>query len=413
MNAEIIAVGTELLLGHIVNTNACYLSRKLASLGINVYHHNTVGDNPGRLYAALELALLRSDIIFTTGGLGPTVDDITMKVISDVCSRKMIFKKNILKGITVYFKKKGLKATPQDARKQAFIPERALWFKNNVGAAPGVVVDRRGSTIIALPGPPRELEPMFEQKVIPYLQRKGCSSRGIIKTRTIKTIGLVESRVNNKVKDLLKIAGETTVGIYAHLGGVDLKITTKAKNRNTMDKNLAKIEKTIKRRLTEYIYGLDSDTLESVVGRLLVNKGKTLSIAESCTGGLVGDRITNVSGSSRYFKMGVIAYSHIAKQSVLGVSKERLKRFGAVSKETAYEMAKGAQRLSGSDVALGITGVAGPKGGTKTKPVGLVFMSVVKGTRKKTKEYRFTGNRQEIKWQTSCAALDLVRRILI
>ncbi len=412
MNAEIIGIGTEILLGHIVNTNSAYLSRKLASLGINVYYHSTVGDNPARLASLLKLALSRSDIIFTTGGLGPTVDDITLSVITRVCFKNLDFNKDVLKDINSYFKRKGLKTTPQDAVKQAYIPEGAIRFKNTVGTAPGIFLKHWNRIIIALPGPPRELNPMFEKYIMPYLKKKGCAGDWTIKTRTVKTTGLVESLVNKKVKDLLSMSGDITVGIYAHLGEVHLKITAKDKDEKRANKRIKGVEKDIRRRLKDYIYGIDNDTLEEVVGKFLMRKKKTLSIAESCTGGLVANRITNVSGSSLYFKMGITAYSNQAKEKLLSVSRESIRKHGAVSKVVASEMAKGIGNLADTDISLGITGIAGPTGGTKKKPVGLVYISIITGKKRSTKEFRFTGNREEIKYQTSIAALDLIRRSL-
>ncbi len=412
MNAEIIGIGTEILLGHILNTNALYLSRKLASLGINVYYHSTVGDNPARLASLLKLALSRSDIIFTTGGLGSTVDDITLSTIARVCFKHLDFNKHVSKDINSYFKRKGLKKTPEDAVRQAYIPEGAIWFRNTVGTAPGIFLEHWNRVIIALPGPPRELNPMFEKYVMPYLKKKGCAGDWMIKTRTVKTTGLVESLVNKKVKGLLSMSGDITVGIYAHLGEVHLKVTAKDKDEKSIDKRIKAIEKDITRKLKEYIYGADTDTLEGVVGDLLIKKKKTLSTAESCTGGLVANRITNVSGSSKYFKMGITAYSNQAKEKLLSVSKESIKKYGAVSRVTASEMAKGIRNLAGTDISLGITGIAGPTGGTKKKPVGLVYVSIITGKKKSTKEFRFTGNREEIKWQSSIAALDLLRQTL-
>jgi len=411
MNAEIIAVGTEILLGQIVNTNAAYLSRKLAQIGINVYCHSTVGDNYGRLLMALDIGLSRSDIVITTGGLGPTVDDITLSVIAIAAYRKLEKNNELLNDIRKYFLRKGIKSMPKCAERQAYVPVNSTWFKNELGTAPGIFIKHNNKIIIALPGPPRELEPMFEDYVIPHMRKNGYIKDETIITRTIKTTGLVESAVNSKVRDLLLLSGDVTVGIYAHLGEVHLKITAKMR-LNRDKKGLIRIEKEIRKRLSYYIYGVDSDSLEGVVGGLLIKKKKTLSIAESCTGGLVADRITNVSGSSSYFKMGVVAYSNEAKQNLLGVSNESLKKYGAVSAAIAKEMAEGVKKKAGTDVSLGITGIAGPTGGTKKKPVGLVYVSVIVGKKSKVREFRFTGTRQEIKHQTAIAALDMVRRVL-
>jgi len=412
VNSEIIAVGTEILLGQIINSNSAYLSRKLAELGIDVYYHSTVGDNPNRLSQMLSMAISRSDIIFTTGGLGPTVDDITLKTVAQACSKRLLPNKNIIRDIQSYFKKKGLRRTPADAVRQASIPRDAAWFRNTVGTAPGLALKHRNSLIIMLPGPPRELNPMFENYVIPYLKRRKYAESRTLVTRTIRTTGLVESAVNKKMKKFLSISGLVTVGIYAHLGEVHLKISAKAKNPKAAERLIAPIERKIRKILGHYIYGTDKDELEDVIGRLLQKKRKTLSIAESCTGGMVSDKITDVSGSSAYFKMGVISYSNKAKEDLLSVSKETLKRYGAVSRPVALEMAKGVMRLSSSDVSVGITGIAGPTGGSRKKPVGLVYIAIARGKKAKVKECRFTGNRKDIKQQTQIAALDLIRREL-
>lgn len=413
MRAEIISVGTELLLGHIVNTNAAYLSKKLALLGIDLYYQTTIGDNPARLASQLKQAFSRSDIVFTTGGLGPTVDDITLSSICSATFKELTFNKEIERCIARHFRKRGLKKMPKDAARQAYIPSGARWFENNVGTAPGILIKHGEKIIFALPGPPRELIPIFKKNVIPYLKKKGLAGKWTIKTKTIKTVGLVEAEVNKIVKDLLSVGPATTLGIYVHLGEVDLKITSKAKDGKTAEREIKKLEKKIRKRLGKYIYGVDSESLEYVVGEMLAKNRKTLAIAESCTGGLIANRITNVSGSSKYFKMGIVAYSNEAKVNLLGVSKDKIKKYGAVSKQVALDMAKGVKRLSKADVGLGITGIAGPKGATKKKPIGLVYIAVAGDKIKTVKKCLFIGSREEIKLQASIAALNLIRNTRI
>ena len=408
MRAEVISVGTEILLGHIVNTNAAYISKKLASLGVDLYYHTTIGDNPARLNSALGKALSRSDIVFTTGGLGPTVDDITMYSIGSTVSRPLILNKKIEHLIKAHYKKRGLKETPEDARRQAYIPRGARWFENTVGTAPGTLIEHGKKVIIALPGPPRELIPIFEKNIIPYLKKKGLAGKNIIKTRVIKIVGLVEAEVNRIVKDLLSIGPGTTLGIYAHLGEIDLKITSKGKSEKAVNREILKIEKKIRKRLGNHIYGTDHQTLESVVGKMFASEG-TLAIAESCTGGLIANRITDISGSSKYFKMGIVAYSNKTKTDLLDVPGDKIKKYGAVSKEIALLMAKGMKKLSKASLALGVTGIAGPTGGTPKKPVGLVYIAAVTDKINMVKKCRFTGSREEIKQQASTAALDFIR----
>lgn len=412
MKAEIISIGTEILLGHIVNTNANYLSKKLALLGIDLHYQTTVGDNPARIVSALREAFSRSDIVFTTGGLGPTVDDVTLSSICSATSGELIFNKTIEKRIAEHFRKRGLKKTPKDAVRQAYIPRGARWLENKVGTAPGILIEHGEKIIAALPGPPRELIPMFEKCVIPYLKRKGLAGKWTIKTKTIKIVGLVEAEVNKIVKDLLSIGPRTTLGIYVHLGEVELKITSKAENEKTAGREIKKPEKEIRKRLGKYIYGADSESLEFAVGRMLAKKKKTLAIAESCTGGLIANRITDVSGSSKYFKMGITAYSNEAKVKLLGVSEEKIKKYGAVSEEVALDMAKGVKNISKADIALGVTGIAGPKGATKKNPVGLVYIAIVGDRIKTVKKCLFLGSREEIKRQASTYALNAIRHTL-
>lgn len=411
MNAEVISIGTELLLGHVVNTNTSYLARKLAELGIDLYHQTTVGDNPLRLGEALHDALRRSDIVITTGGLGPTVDDITVETISNLIDRRLFLNKVILKDVKEHFKLRHMKL-PQDSIRQAYIPEGARPIRNRVGTAPALIIEDKGKRIICLPGPPRELEPIFENCIIPYLKRlfKGSWT---IKSRLIKTTGLAESRVNRLVKDLLKSEPPTTVGIYAKLGEVDLKIMSKARNENEANRPIREIERIIKARLKNYIFGCDDETLEGAVAKILTKKRLTIAIAESCTGGLISNRLTNVSGSSKYFMTGIIAYSNESKENMFGISMKALERYGSVSKVAALAMAKGIKFLACVDIGMAITGIAGPTGGTKHKPVGLVYVALVTDRKRLVKEFRFKGSREEIKFQASQAALDLLRRRVV
>ncbi|MDD5439958.1 MAG: competence/damage-inducible protein A [Candidatus Omnitrophica bacterium] len=412
LTAEIIAVGTELLLGAIVNTNAAYLSRKLASIGINVYYQTTVGDNPERIQAAIRLALSRSDIVITSGGLGPTVDDITLPMIAKAIGRPMVFKKCIMDEIKKYFRARGINRITCNVERQAYMPEGAVCFINTVGTAAGVAIHAGKAVIIALPGPPRELEPMFDSTIIPYLRKKGCAGTGVIKTRTIQLTGIFESAVDSRAKDLLELSGSRTVGIYSKPGMVELKITAKAKSAREAEKKIKPVELEIRKRFGDFIFGTDGETLEQVVGRSLAGRGLTIAMAESCTGGLIGHRLTEVSGSSRYFVMGVVSYSNPAKKAILNVKHETLARHGAVSREVAREMALGIRAISGADIGLAVTGIAGPTGGTTKKPVGLVYIALSSKGRTQIRECRFTGDRSSIKWRTSSAALDLIRRSL-
>ena len=406
MNAEVISIGTELLLGHVVNTNAAFLSEKLAEAGVDVYRHTTVGDNPTRLTTAIMRALGRSDIVITSGGLGPTVDDITIETVAHLIGRKLVLNKTILKDAKDYFRSKNV-PFPKESIRQAYIPEDVKWVRNRVGTAPGLIAEYFSKKIICLPGPPREIVPMFERDILPII--KNMSGGLVIKSRTIKTTGLAESQVDGKVRDLLNLKPPTTVGIYAKLGQVDLKIMAKAKTAREAERNIIKIEKKIRSRLKEYIFGYDADTLEGTVVGELIKKKLTIATAESCTGGLLSNRFTNVSGSSGCFKAGVIVYANEAKESFLGVSHKTLRLHGAVSAPVAIEMARAIKHYACVDIGISITGIAGPTGETKKKPVGLVYIALVTDKKSTVKELRFRGSREEVKFQASQTALNLIR----
>ncbi len=408
MKAEIISIGTELLLGTIVNTNAAYLAKKLSELGIDLYYQTTVGDNIQRLAESIKRSLGRSDIVVLSGGLGPTVDDITIEAVAKLAGRKLVMHDAILADIRAHFTTRGF-AMPSGNERQAAIPEGAKWLKNKVGTAPGVILEYQGKVIICLPGPPRELYPIVEDGVIPYLRKK-CPSGWAFRTRILKAAGLPESRVNLMVKDLLKLQPPTTVGIYAKLGQVELVIMAKAKTEKAARAAIAKIERKIRARLKEYIFGCDDETLEGSVGRKLIEKKKTIVVAESCTGGLISSRLTDVSGSSKYFIRGAVPYANEVKVKHAGVSADTLKKYGAVSRQVALEMARGIRSIMGADIGLAVTGIAGPTGGTKRKPVGLVYIAVVTDTKRSVKEFRFMGSRADIKWQASQVALNMVRQ---
>lgn len=408
MNAEIIGIGTELLLGDIVNSNAAYLSQKFAESGIGVYRHSVVGDNPARIVSAIRLALSNSDIAVTTGGLGPTVDDVTVAAIANALGKKLIFDKTTARRIKGRFRRRHIKL-PKNNLRQAYIPKGAIPLRNEEGTAPGLFIKLpQNKLLLALPGPPRELEPMFEKFAAPLLL-KMTGPKFTIKSRTIKTTGLPESAVCEKVKDILELKPPTTVGIYARLGEVSLKITTRAKNETEAKKAIAPVEKKIRSRLENYIFGVDNQTLEGAAGGLLLKNKKTLGIAESCTGGLIASRITDVPGSSNYFKTAVIAYANEAKRALLGVGPKLLKKYGAVSKEAAVKMAQAAREIAGTDIGLGVTGIAGPAGATRAKPVGLVYIALAAPKKTICKKFHFLGGRIAIKQQASQAALNLLR----
>lgn len=432
MNAEVIAVGTELLLGFVVNTDTVYLGRALAGLGIGCYHQVTVGDNPVRLEAAIRTALARADVVITCGGLGPTVDDITLETISRATGRPLLLNRAILWGIRERFARLRIRMPKANVR-QAMLPRGAVVFPNTSGTAPGFLLKMRTRVpdtgqgtryssqgtrpllrmryLVALPGPPKELIPMAEKHLVPRLRR--MAGGAVILSRTLHSTGLTESEVDAKVRDLLALEGAATVGIYAHPGQVDLRVTARAAARPRAEGLIAGVERRIRKRLGPYVYGVDDETLEGAVGALLRRKRQTLAAAESCTGGLVSHRITDVPGSSDYFLGGVTAYANRLKQAPLGVPAALLKKHGAVSAPVAGAMAAGVRRLAGSTLGLGITGIAGPTGGTRKKPVGLAYIALATPRGTAVRRCLFTGNRQTVKLKASQAALDGVRRHLL
>lgn len=411
MRAEIISVGTELLLGQIVDTNAPCLSKVLSTLGIDVYYRVTVGDNTARLADTLRNALSRADLVITIGGLGPTQDDLTKETIAEVLGEPMVLDPESEKVIRAFFDRRGLPIA-QSNLKQAYRPESGIAIPNSVGTAPGTIVEKDGKIIIALPGPPAELVPMLERSVLPYLSRKTAGAPTVLVSRILRVCGIGESAAEGLVQDLL--AGENpTIAPYAQGGEVHFRITAKASDQSTALEMISGLEQAARRCLGEYVYGIDEETLESVVVRILTERKLTLALAESCTGGLIANRVTNIPGSSETFLAGIVAYSNRAKSDFLDVPADLIRKHGAVSPEVAEAMAVGAAARVGADVALGVTGIAGPGGGTPEKPVGLVYIGLKTPDGVEVTKSIFGGSRLEIKLRASQAALNLVRMSLI
>lgn len=409
MKCEIIAVGTELLLGNIVNTNAQYLSQKLADIGIDVYYNLVVGDNMQRLKDTIRTSLCRSDLIITSGGLGPTADDLTKEGVSEALGLKLISHEASIKKIEAMFKVMGRTMTENNI-KQGYIPEGATVLENNNGTAPGVLIEKDGKIIILLPGPPKELYPMFEDKVLPYLKTKVHST---IKSRMLRVIGIGESAAEDMLKEIIKSQTNPTIAPYAKDGEVHLRITAKSDKIEEADKLIDQMEEKVKAILGENIYGYDEESLEEVVLKLLQERNITISLAESCTGGLIANRLTDVPGASASLICGVVSYSNASKINILGVSEDTISKYGAVSRKTAEEMAYGVKRINGTDIGLSITGIAGPCGGSDEKPVGLCYIGVAIGDKVMAHKFNFNGNRKKIKWNSSSRALDFLRRELL
>lgn len=409
MRAEILCVGTELLLGDIVNTNAQYLARELANMGIGVYYQSVVGDNPERLKNAYELAFNRADIVITTGGLGPTKDDLTKEIAAQFFERELVLHEPSLIEIEEYFKRSNREMTESN-KKQAYFPKDAFILKNNHGTAPGCIVEGNGKVIVLLPGPPREMKPMFDEGVIPYINKY---VDGVLESKVLRVIGIGESKAEDMLKDLIENQSNPTIAPYAKFGEVTFRITAKADNRDKALQLIEPIEKEIRDRFKENIYGINDDNLESVIGKMLVDKKLTISCAESCTGGIVAAKLINYPGISEVFTEGAVTYSNEAKKRRLGVKEDTLRNFGAVSSETAAEMAEGIAKAAGTNIGLSTTGVAGPGGGTDEKPVGLVYIALYIDGEVKTKKLNIKGDREKVRTRTAITLIDWLRRELL
>lgn len=368
---EIISVGTEILLGDIVNTDAQFLAVELAKMGISVLHQTTVGDNPQRLRKVLDIALGRSDIIIASGGLGPTPDDLTKEICCEFFKKECVFHQESLDRMESYFKGKGI-VMSENNKKQALLPADGVVFPNDNGTAPGCAIEKDGKHILMLPGPPHELKPMFLNYAVPYLSK---FSDKVIVSHNIRTFGIGESIMAQKVDDLLNSANPS-VAPYAKEGEALLRVTAMADNKEEADRIAQPVIDEIVSRLSGFIYGIDEPNIETAVVKKLKEKGLTLATAESCTGGLIGKRITDVSGSSAVYGCGIISYSNDVKANILGVDENDLKTHGAVSEPVAKQMALGALKVSGADIAVGVTGIAGPESDGTDKPVGLSFISL-------------------------------------
>ena len=410
MTVEIICVGTELLLGNIVNTNAAYLAEQCAALGLSCYFQSVVGDNEERLTQVLSCAAERSDVIILSGGLGPTEDDLTKEVAAKVCGRELKVDERSMERIAEYFTARNIIPT-ENNWKQAMIPEGAIVLDNNNGTAPGIIMETDKNRIILLPGPPNELIPMFEEGVAPYLNKL---TPGVICSQTVKICGSGESQVETAVKDLIDNQTNPTIATYAKTGEVHIRVTAAAEDQKAAMKLIKPLVKELKSRFGYDVYTTDEDTtLEKALVDLLMANDLTVTCAESCTGGMLSARLINVPGVSDCYKAGFVTYSNKAKRKLLGVKKSTLDKHGAVSEKCAEEMAKGAALAAKSDVAVAVTGIAGPDGGTKEKPVGLVYIACnVKG-KITVEKFQFKGNRAKVREATASAALVLMRRCIL
>ena len=407
MRAEIISVGTEILLGDIVNTNTQFLAKELASIGIEVYRQEVIGDNKDRLLGILEEALSRSDMVITTGGLGPTNDDLTKETACEFFNMDLELHQESLKALEEYFSKMG-REIAESNYKQVYFPKDAVVLPNPNGTAPGAILEKNNKYIVVLPGPPREMKPMYLNHVKPYLIKKGD---GIIESQVIRVLGIGESMAAEKLKKFIENGSNPTVAPYAKEEDILFRITAKAKSKEEALKLIEPVKNEVKEILGEDVYGEGEETrIETVVGELLIKNNLKISTAESCTGGMIASRLVSISGISDVFLEGAVTYSNEAKVRTLKVKEETLKSFGAVSEETAREMAEGMAKRTGSDIAVVTTGIAGPGGGTEEKPVGLVYIGLYYKGEVFVYKNVFNGNRQEVRTKATVRALDIVRR---
>lgn len=407
-NAELIAVGTELLLGNIANTDAQMLSKELSALGINVFYHTVVGDNPGRLKTAVEIAKRRADIIITTGGLGPTCDDLTKVVLAGSFGKKLVFDAPSAERIKGFFDRLG-REMPETNLQQAMLPEGCVIFENDWGTAPGCAFEADGCRVLMLPGPPSECTAMFRYRALPYLQ---ALSDGTILSRTLRIYGMGESAIESLLREKMNALTNPTLAPYAKEGEVELRITAKADTREAAAALIGPVEADVRALLGHKIYGADVSSLEEVCLALLRERRLTFGAAESCTGGLIAKRFTDLPGASAVFKGGVVSYVNEVKTGILGVPKALLQEHGAVSSPAAEAMAAGARALLGCDLAVAATGVAGPDPDEGGNPVGLVYVALATPEGVYVKELQTGTGRSRVRTYAASYAFDLVRRYL-
>ena len=408
VKGEIITIGNELIDGRTIDINSCYIAGKLSAIGVQVIRITSVGDNYEMVSEALKEALNKADFIIVTGGLGSTKDDITNEIVSKALNRPLVLNEIALRHIREKTKELGIEMNPS-LEKMAWMPEGAKLLDLE-GSVCGYSLIHGKVALYFLPGVPEQVEYLLDKFVIPDIIKR-TRRLPVLKRRVLKLYGINESLISESLKDLEEREG-ITLGFYPVFPEYHIVITARGEDEERLMEYLDEMESEIRKRLSEYIFGRDEERMEDVIGSLLRERGLTVSVAESCTGGLIGHRITNVPGSSEYFMGGVVVYSNEAKMRILGVKEETLKRFGAVSAETAKEMAEGVKRCIPSDIGIAVTGIAGPTGGTKEKPVGTVFIGLSSKDGTIAKRYQFFGEREQIKLNTSMMALDWIRRYI-
>ena len=408
MIAELICVGTELLMGQILNTNAHFIAKELAPSGIDLYHQLVVGDNPKRLTEAVQTALSRADVVLLSGGLGPTDDDLTKETVAEAMGKQLVLFEEEWEKLVAWFTSKGRTIAPNN-KKQAMFPRDAIILENPNGTAPGCIMEANGKAAILMPGPPRELQPMFLNHVLPYLLEK---SGHRLYSREVRIFGMGESDVAYKLDELFKNQTNPTIAPYAKTGEVTLRITARCRDEAEGEALVLPMIETIRKTLGDVVYDTNGRELAEVCHHALIETGKTLAVSESCTGGRLSDAFINYPGSSAYFIEGDVTYSNEAKMRRLGVRRETLDTVGAVSEECAKEMAEGTRKAANTDFALSTTGYAGPGGGEPDKPVGTVFIALASAEGTIVKRLNLFGDRDRIRHSAMLHALDLLRRKL-
>ena len=411
MKAEIVSIGSEILRGKIVDTNANFIAQKLTELSIDLNYISAVGDNQKMLLSLLKKALSRSDLIITTGGLGPTEDDITYPVIAKTLHLKLIKSPEVEKNLKRILHSIKIELSPSNL-KQTYLPEGAKVIINKYGTAPAMILEKDNKIISSFPGVPYEMKKLIEENLIPYLKEKFPPSL-IKKSKTLKITGLGESSVNELIRNYINEQTNFSFGIYANPEDIQIQITTQAPTEKEVDQLLQFSSNQLTKILGNYVYGNDQQRLEEVVGNLLKEKNIKVAVAESCTGGMLGEIITNIPGSSEYFQGGVISYNAKIKEELLKVPQEIIKKYGEVSEQVARLMAEGVRKCCYSDIGISITGISGPGGATEKKQVGLVYMALANGKKILIQKHQLFGNRQQIRLRASRRALNLLRMYLI
>ena len=411
MNAHIITIGDEILIGQVLNTNASYIGEKLTQHQICVNGSSIVGDVGKKIIAEFKRAFNENDVLLVTGGLGPTHDDITLECIAEFFKTELVVDENVLSDIKKFFEVRDRKLTETN-QKQALVPKNAIPIRNSKGTAPGVWIEKNGKIFAAMPGVPYEMKEMMTSFVLPKLDKMVDTTKVIVIKNLLAT-GIPESNLFDKLGNMDELLQGAKMAFLPNQYGVRMRVTSEGATKNDAQNKIDEIEQKIRAKAGKFIYGIENDTLESVLANLLIERGLKISVAESCTGGLISHRLTNISGSSIYFERGITAYSNAAKVELLRVDEEVIQKFGAVSKEVAEQMAQGVKSISGSDIGLSVTGILGPTGDTPAKPIGYVIIAVCDDKSCISKVFRFGDDRLLNKDRTSQAALEMVRRNLL